>query len=70
MSITDIVKTIVEVSGKNLDIKSMPSLLFVNGEKKKKIEPNYLDAEVMLNKIELFKLMCGTSLNLNLLIKQ
>ena len=40
---------------KNLDLKSLPSLLFVNGEKKIKIEPNYLDAEVMLNKIELFK---------------
>ena len=40
---------------KNLDLKSLPSLLFVNGEKKIKIEPNYLDAEVMLNKIELLK---------------
>ncbi len=40
---------------KNLDLKSLPGLLFVNGEKKIKIEPNYLDAEVMLNKIELFK---------------
>jgi len=40
---------------KNLDLKSLPSLLFVNGEKKIKIEPNYLDTEVMLNKIELLK---------------
>ena len=40
---------------KNLDLKSLPSLLFVNGEKKIKIEPNYLDSEVMLNKIELLK---------------
>ena len=40
---------------KSLELKSLPSLLFVNGEKKIKIEPDYLDAEVMLDKIELVK---------------
>ncbi len=39
----------------SLDLKSLPSLLFINGEKKIKIEPDYLDAEVMLNKIKLLK---------------
>ena len=39
----------------SLDLKSLPSLLFKNGEKKIKIEPDYLDAEVMLNKIKLLK---------------
>ena len=38
---------------KNLDLKSLPSLLFVNEEKGIKIEPNYLDEKVMLDKIEL-----------------
>ena len=40
---------------KSLELKSLPSLVFVNGEKKIKIEPDYLDAEVMLDKIELVK---------------
>ncbi|MEC7875666.1 MAG: DsbA family protein [Pseudomonadota bacterium] len=39
----------------SLNLKSLPSLLFINGEKKIKIEPDYLDAEVMLNKIKLLK---------------
>ena len=39
----------------SLDLKSLPSLLFINGEKKIKIEPDYLDAEAMLNKIKLLK---------------
>ena len=40
---------------KSLELKSLPSLLFVNRDKKIKIEPDYLDAEVMLDKIELVK---------------
>ena len=36
---------------KSLELKSLPSLVFVNGEKKIKIEPDYLDAKAMLDKI-------------------
>ena len=39
----------------SLDLKSLPSLLFVNDKRKIKIKPDYLDAKVMLDKIELFK---------------
>tara|TARA_Y100000748_G_scaffold113043_1_gene94550 strand:- start:152 stop:736 length:585 start_codon:yes stop_codon:yes gene_type:complete len=40
---------------KSLELNSLPSLLFVNGERKVKIEPDYLDAQAMLNKIKLLK---------------
>ena len=40
---------------KSLEVKSLPSLLFINGEKKIKIEPDYLDVKAMLDKIELLK---------------
>ena len=36
---------------KSLELKSLPSLLFVNRDKKIKIEPDYLDAKAMLDKI-------------------
>ena len=36
---------------KSLDLKSLPSLLFIDGERKIRIEPNYLDAQVMLDQI-------------------
>jgi len=36
---------------KSLDLKSLPSLLFVDGERKIRIEPDYLDAQVMLDQI-------------------
>ena len=52
--INKILKEEIQQSG-SLDLKSLPSLLFINGEKKIKIEPDYLDAEVMLNKIKLLK---------------
>jgi putative protein-disulfide isomerase len=39
----------------SLDLKTLPSLLFVSGEKKLRIELDYLDAKVMLNQIVLFK---------------
>ena len=39
----------------SLDLKSLPSLLFVNDKKKIEIKPDYLDAKVMLDKIELFE---------------
>tara|TARA_B100001250_G_C19660148_1_gene726690 strand:- start:227 stop:811 length:585 start_codon:yes stop_codon:yes gene_type:complete len=38
-----------------LGLKSLPSLLFINGEKKLVIKPDYLDANGMLEQIELFK---------------
>ena len=37
---------------KSLDLKSLPSLLFIDGERKIRIEPDYLDAQVMLDQIE------------------
>ena len=36
---------------KSLDLKSLPSLLFIDGERKIRIEPDYLDAQVMLDQI-------------------
>ena len=39
----------------SLDLKSLPSLLFVNDKRKIEIKPDYLDAKVMLDKIELFE---------------
>ena len=36
---------------KSLDLKSLPSLLFIDGERKIRIEPDYLDAQVMLEQI-------------------
>ena len=36
---------------KSLDLKSLPSLLFIDGERKIRIEPDYLDAHVMLDQI-------------------
>jgi hypothetical protein len=33
-------------------LKTLPSLLFVDGDKKTKIEPDYLDVKVMLNHIQ------------------
>ena len=36
----------------SLDLKKLPSLLFVDGDKKSKIEPDYLDVKVMLNQIQ------------------
>ena len=36
---------------KSLDLKSLPSLLFIAGERKIRIEPDYLDAQVMLDQI-------------------
>jgi len=40
---------------KNLNLKSLPSILFVNEKERIRIEPDYHNAEVMLNKIQLFK---------------
>ena len=39
---------------KSLDLKSLPSLLFIDGERKIRIEPDYLDAQVMLDQIVRF----------------
>ncbi len=39
----------------SLDLKSLPSLLFVNDKRKIEIKADYLDAKVMLDKIELFE---------------
>ena len=36
---------------KSLDLKSLPSLLFIDGERKIRIEPDYLDVQVMLDQI-------------------
>ena len=36
---------------KSLDLKSLPSLLFIDGERKIRIEPDYFDAQVMLDQI-------------------
>jgi len=36
----------------SLDLKTLPSLLFVDGDKKSRIEPDYLDVKAMLNQIE------------------
>ena len=36
---------------KSLDLKSLPSLLFIDGERKIRIESDYLDAQVMLDQI-------------------
>ena len=36
---------------KSLDLKSLPSLLFIDGERKIRIETDYLDAQVMLDQI-------------------
>jgi putative protein-disulfide isomerase len=36
----------------SLDLKTLPNLLFVDGDKKSKIEPDYLDVKAMLNQIE------------------
>ena len=36
---------------KSLDLKSLPSLLFIDGERKIRIEPDYLYAQVMLDQI-------------------
>jgi putative protein-disulfide isomerase len=36
----------------SLDLKTLPNLLFVDGDKKSKIEPDYLDVKAMLNQIQ------------------